>query len=153
MKRMISLLLAVLLCLGGCSRTDAAITEPADTTAEQAVLAELLTEIDNTVFPGTAGSSLNAACMAAKLLDWSRSTALDEDTISAVTKTAMETARKDDPVSFAEKMQSVYTAYEQLLSPNGEALLSSCGYTGDGYPWSEEDAAALKCVMETVSSN
>lgn len=151
MKRMISLLLAVLLCLGGCSKTDAATTEPTDTSAEQAALAELLTEIDNTVFPGTAGSSLNAACMAANLLDWSRSTTLDEDTIAAVTMTAMETARKDDPASFAEKMQSVYTAYEQLMSPAGEEILSSCGYTGSGSPWMEEDAAAFKCVMETVA--
>ena len=147
MKRTISLLLTVLLCLCGCS------APPVNTAEEETLLAELLTQIDNTMQPGTAGSSLTAAFLAATMLDWSRSTTLDRETVTQITETAIETARTDHPMTFAEKMQSIYSAYERLMTTEGEGLLSDCGYTGDGYPWTAEDAAALQWVFETVNAS
>lgn len=147
MKRTLPVFLALLLLLCGCG------TDSADTTAEEAALTQLLLEIDNTMQPGTAGSSLKAAYLAASLLDWSRSTALEEAAIAEVTKSVLEQARTDSPVSFTEKMQSVYNAYELLMTPAGEDILSDCGYTGEGFPWSEEDAASFQCIMKIVTAS
>lgn len=144
MKRMIPLLLTLLM-LWGCGTS-----EPAP--VEDARLTQLLTEVDNTMQPGTAGSSLKAAYLAALLLDWSRETELDEASIAAITQAAAANARTDQPAGFSEKMQSVFSAYELLMTPEGEGLLTDCGYTGSGYPWTEEDAAAFKCIMETINA-
>lgn len=143
MKRILSMLLAVILLFAACSTTN----DPAVALNERAALVDILTLIDEQMQPGTAGSSLTAAYLAATLMDWSCSTSLEEPAITEVTQEVISHSDPNAPASFTEKLQSVYNAYESLMTEQDASILADCGYSGNGYPWSESDMTALHTIM------
>lgn len=141
------------------SEDDAAAEEPAtdaggetgpaqsDLDALTAVLDQIRT--DGRV--GTAGSSLTNAYLAATLLDWAEGTPLTEEecTAAAIDWYAAIPADELDP-ELADVFDAIYAVCGELMTEGQEGLLSDCGYTGGGYPWSEEAGARALAALNGV---
>ncbi len=141
MKRFLILfmLAAAVLLTAGCG------TEYAD--FDEAELTALLTETDTAVQPGTAGSSLNAARMAALLMDWSAQVGgvPREDGLTRVVQAVRAQSDPNAPVGFHQKLAAVDGMHKVLLT--NTAVLADSGYEGSGGPWSREDLAAYEALM------
>lgn len=100
---------------------------------------------------GTAGSSLTNAYLAATLLDWAEGTPLTEEecTSAAIDWYAAIPADELDP-ELADVFDAIYAVCGELMTEGQEGLLSDCGYTGGGYPWSEEAGARALAALNGV---
>ena len=159
MKRIFLLLLctALLLCAcgtvptGGTASTDAAAepTEAPDPAAQEA-LSALLGELRQNVTVGTAGSSLRAAAMAARLLDWAETAAIGDEQILAALEPWLGAPEDGVPADFREQLAAVDNMFRLLTGEPGEeaeAILSDAGCEDCGYPWSEGAIAAVERIM------
>ncbi len=153
MKRCFVLLLALcLLALCGCGATPVEQTEPLATIAAAAEtpapidapeLTAILAEIRDRMHPGTAGSSLTALELGAKLLDWAVLTDADEAEIRTAWEDFIAPLRSMPRQEFALQMGAVSGAVERLRSEDAAALMEDIGGTdGTLFPW--EGAAAEK---------
>lgn len=162
MKRYFTLLLALcLLVLCGCGATPVEQTEPLETTAAAAEtpapvdapeLTGILTEIRDRMRPGTAGSSLTALELGAKLLDWAVLTDADEAQIRADAKAFIEPMRTLPRQEFALQMGAVSAAVERLRSEDAAALMEDIGGTeGTLFPWEGAAAEKLAALFDAVA--
>jgi hypothetical protein len=174
MKRLLSLLLALILAAALCACGGTAPAEPSPEPAASAEpgqedpsgqeeqtaplspaqeeLSALLGEVRENVSIGTAGSSLRAAAMAAKLLDWAETARLSDEQLLAVLEPWLGELTDEIPADFREQLAAVSGAAELLTADDAEAargllddagLLDSCAY-----PWSEGAAATLQRIFE-----
>ena len=118
--------------------------------AETKTLASVLDDINAHMEPGTAGSGLKAAKLAAELLDWAQTSSLSTDEIKAQTVAWLSPKGNDEQVAFAGKLGAVNNAVGQVTGDSGKELLQEAGVTDSLYPWSDEAAAAVKTVVDTV---
>ncbi|MBR0355592.1 MAG: hypothetical protein IJK35_09490 [Oscillospiraceae bacterium] len=153
MKRYFTLLLALgLLVLCGCGATPVEQTEPLATVAAAAEtpapvdapeLTGILTEIRDRMRPGTAGSSLAALELGAKLLDWAVLTDADEAQIRADAEAFIAPMTDLERAEFALQAGACSAAVERLRTEDAAALMEDIGGTeGTLFPW--EGAAAEK---------
>lgn len=118
--------------------------------AETKTLASVLDDINAHMEPGTAGSGLKAAKLAAELLDWAQTSSLSTDEIKAQTVAWLSPKGNDEQVAFAGKLGAVNNAVGQVTGDGGKELLQEAGVTDSLYPWSDEAVAAVKTVVDTV---
>lgn len=165
MKRCFSLIMA--LCLAVLCGCGAALPkEPGTPEAEAPALTELpvpveapelatiLAEIRERMHPGTAGSSLTAAQLAAALLDWCVQTDADETQIRAAVEDFLAPMTEREGTEFALQMASVQGAVTTLLSEDGEGLLSDIGGPeGTLWPWTDAPTEKLDAVFSAAGVN
>ena len=109
-------------------------------------LNSILDSITTDVQPGTAGSSLKAACCAAKLLDWGAATSLNDDEIYSAVGCWLDEQSDERLLMFFESFYSVYTQSYNLRAENAEALMSDAGISSANYPWGDAAAHAVEMV-------
>ena len=109
--------------------------------ALEAILADVLT-----VHPGSAGSSLRSAAVAARLLDWGMATGLNDDEIYSATGCFLDTLGDQDLLVFFESLDAVYDRGYDLRGENGKALLEDAGVADSAWPWNEQAFHALEMV-------
>ena len=98
------------------------------------------------VHPGTAGSSLRAARVAAWLLDWGTETKLTDDEIYSAVGTWLEEQSSERLQVFLESFLSVYDQSYNLRGENAEGIMSDAGIESSRYPWNERAARAVEMV-------
>ena len=160
MKKLFLLLLigALLLCACGqvpeeetpeAPEGPAAVEPEAMPAPAGEALSALLGELRETVSIGTAGSSLRAVSMAAKLLDWAEEAELtDEELLSALSPWLGE-LEDGIPADFLEQLAAV-DGMVQLLTGEDAAqamgLLSDAGAGDCAYPWNEKAFHAMEML-------
>lgn len=118
--------------------------------AAQETLSALLGELRENVTIGTAGSSLRAVSMAAKLLDWAEDAKIGDQQILSALEPWLEPLEDGVPAEFREQLASVDNMVRLLtVGPGAEAegLLSDAGCDDCGYPWSEGAVATVERIM------
>lgn len=127
------------------SPSDAPVAEAPDTDVNLLLLLMLL---HDSVFPGTAGSSLTEARFAAQILDCAAAKAVAADTASATVAAFVKTLSAEEAALFSEQLSAVYAAAQDLLTDeNAAELLETAGYSPTAYPW---DAAAADAFFAAL---
>ena len=98
------------------------------------------------VYPGSAGSSLRAARVAAWLLDWGAVTELTDDEIYSAVGTWMDGQDSERLKLFLESILAVYDQTYNLRGENAEAIMSDAGVESSLYPWNERAFRAVEMV-------
>ena len=167
MKRLLLLFLSVFaLLLAACGTSapaesptpgdgeqPAVITDAAATPATNSTLFILLDALRDGVQPGTAGSSLKAAIVAADLLDWAKDPP-PQDSVSLTVRDWLAAQSEDALALLPEQLSSLTGTVEQLVGDYeaSQGLLEDAGLTGRG-PWSAEvgaQALALLLALQPV---
>ncbi len=147
------ILAALLLCACGTApapETPAASPAAAAPSLAQEELSALLGELRETVSIATAGSSLRAAAMAARLLDWAEGAELmDEEILAAL---APWLGELDDgvPADFSEQLAAVDGAIqslEEMDEARARDFLTDAGCEDCGYPWSAHARQLAERIM------
>ncbi len=110
----------------------------------------ILDEINNDAQPGSAGSSLKAAVIAADMLNWASSTEMSDDEVRQATIEWLSPKGNDELVEFSMKINDVYTAYQTLISENSEGLLSVAGLSYAVGQWGYEPYSSIETIVEAV---
>ena len=89
---------------------------------------------------GTAGCSLRAAAIAAKMMDVFTVHSPSSELIRNTVTEFYGTLSGDAAAEFPSQLEDIVSSASGITGENGKDLLDSCGYTGQGYPW---DAAKM----------
>ena len=124
-------------------------TQPAPTAAPETTAAEpqpvlelpILDVIDEEVMPGTAGSSLRAVQAAVQLLDWE---------IRQATVDWLANKGNDEQVAFAQKLELVDDACNQLREGNARELLDVAGCQDTEIFWGSDPVAPIEAIMDAA---
>ena len=156
------LIAGMILALTGCGKSgianpSEAVTVPetmietlSATGASAQLELPILQEISDTVAVGTSDSYMTAVQAAAAMLDWGVHTGLNPEEIRQAAVDWLTPRGNDAQAAFAEKLTQVDSAYQELLKPGAEALLSSAGLEDAGYPWSDTPVASIEAIMEAA---
>lgn len=126
-------------------------TEPApDPTAAPSLQLPILSQIDENVQPGTAGSSLRAVQSAAALLDWGDATGLDPEEIENAAREWLDSLTDAQRTSFIEKLTLVRDTVDQLFTDNALELLADAGCENTAYPWGGAPSEAVQAVLRAA---
>ena len=133
-------------------------TQPAPTAAPETTAAEpqpvlelpILDVIDEEVMPGTAGSSLRAVQAAVQLLDWGVHTGLDTEEIRQATVDWLANKGNDEQVAFAQKLELVDDACNQLREENARELLDVAGCQDTEIFWDSDPVAPIEAIMDAA---
>ena len=126
-------------------------TEPApDPTAAPSLQLPILSQIDENVQPGTAGSSLRAVQSAAALLDWGDATGLDPEEIENAAREWLDTLTDAQRTAFVEKLTLVRDTVDQLFTDNAPELLADAGCDNTAYPWGGAPSEAVQAVLRAA---
>lgn len=123
---------------------------PPQAQSAAASLASMLDYVDEETTVGTAGCSLKAAQVAATLLDWARTAGLTPEQARQQTADWLMNKGNDAQVAFCEKLALVDSAYQMLMGPDAQSLLSDAGCDDVGYPWGDGEAALMESIMGAV---
>lgn len=158
MKRCCLFLLIAALLLCACGTVPPA--EPAEEAGEASASAApsssrekldaLLRELRETVTIATAGSTLRAVTIAAKLLDWAETADISDEEILAALEPWLAPQEDGIPAEFREQLALVYSVSLLLTGEDtiqAEGLLADAGCENCGYPWSEKAIAAVERIM------
>ena len=110
-------------------------------------LDRLLDQVEDNVFPGTAGCSLTAVRYTVDLLDWCK-TAGVSDTELRADLTAWIQGK--DTVELARKFELVLDAYDRLMGDTAQGLLDAAGVQTDSYPWPESCRQMMQTILEVT---
>ena len=110
-------------------------------------LDKLLDQVEDNVFPGTAGCSLTAVRYTVSLLDWCK-TAGVSDTELRADLTAWVQGK--DTVELARKFELVMDVYDQLMGDTAQDLLDTAGVQTDNYPWPESCRQMMQTILEVT---
>lgn len=128
-------------------QTEAPVLDGAD---DLAALNAVLDEIDDDAQPGSAGSSLKAAVIAANMLNWAEATQMSDDEVRQATLDWLSPKGNDVQSEFSMKLGSVYDAYKTLISADSEGLISDAGLDCEVGQWGYEPYSSIETVAETV---
>ena len=98
------------------------------------------------VYPGSAGTSLRAARVAAWLLDWGAETKLTDDEIYSAVGTWMDRQSDENLRVFLESILSVYDRSYDLRGEHAEELMADAGIESSLYPWNDRAVRAVEMV-------
>lgn len=125
--------------------------EPAvDVAAETEALKAVLQQIDEEARPGSAGSSLTAARIAADMLNWAVTTKLDGGQISEICLQWLTDMGYGQQSEFNRKLDDVYYAYQSLIAENSADLMSSAGLDYPEGNWGYEPVPAVEAIESAV---
>lgn len=110
-------------------------------------LDKLLDQVEDNVFPGTAGCRLTAVRYTVSLLDWCK-TAGVSDTELRADLTAWVQGK--DTVELARKFELVMDVYDQLMGDTAQDLLDTAGVQTDNYPWPESCRQMMQTILEVT---
>lgn len=110
-------------------------------------LDKLLDQVEDNVFPGTAGCSLTAVRYTVNLLDWCK-TAGVSDTELRADLTAWVQGK--DTVELARKFELVMDDYDRLMGDTAQDLLDTAGVQTDNYPWPESCRQMMQTILEVT---
>lgn len=110
-------------------------------------LDKLLDQVEDNVFPGTAGCSLTAVRYTVNLLDWCK-TAGVSDTELRADLTAWVQGK--DTVELARKFELVMDVYDRLMGDSAQDLLDAAGVQTDNYPWPESCRQMMQTILEVT---
>lgn len=111
-------------------------------------MTKLLDQIEQNVFPGTAGCTMTAVPYTAKLLDWCKSTSLTENEMTAA---LTEWLRGKDTQQIARTFSLIRDTYEILYSSTAQDLMDNAGFETDSYPWPDSCRQIMDTMLETLS--
>lgn len=111
-------------------------------------LTKLLDQIEQNVFPGTAGCTMTAVPYTAKLLDWCKSTSLTENEMTAALTTWLQ---DKDTKETARTFSLIRDTYETLYSTTAQDLMDDAGFETDSYPWPDSCRQIMDTMLETLS--
>ena len=112
-------------------------------------LVKILDQIEDNVFPGTAGCSLTAVPYTAKLLDWCKATGMSEnEMLSALS--AWEQGK--DTQETARKFTLIREDYEALTGSSAQDLMSSAGFETDSYPWPDSCTQIMTTLLTALGA-
>ena len=118
-----------------------AVPEKTDTavpaTAEKNGMYDALCDLFQNYHPGTAGSSLTGARIAATIVDFS--IANGPDAVRAGAQAFDLGEETEFGETFAEKLAIMYETAMGLYGENGKSLLTDSGYTPTHYPYAAKD--------------
>ena len=122
-----------------------------DDKALSAAFDELMDEVRDTVYPGTAGSSLHAACAGADILTWYTDgrSALDSGKIIALRDAYI--ASQDDADAFTDQLDTVAESICSLDTDTGKGALADSGWSGK-VTWTAEDCMLVGYALMSSSS-
>ena len=165
MKKLGAALAATLLCLnisacqsaGSPTMTTAATMPEAQTRATVSAvqtqgkedLLKLLDQVEDNVFPGTAGSTATAVPYTAKLLDWCKSTGLSESEMISTENGWMRGKDKEELIS---KFTLILETYRQLMGQDAQSLMDAAGYETDSYPWPDSCTQFMTTLLSTLGA-
>ena len=165
LKKLGTALAATLLCLnisacqsvGSPTVTTAATMPEAQTRATVSAvqtqgkedLIKLLDQVEENVFPGTAGSTITAVPYTAKLLDWCKSTGLSENEMIAAENGWM---RGKDKEELSRKFSLILETYQLLMGKDAESLMETAGYETDSYPWPDSCATIMTTLLSALGA-
>ena len=112
-------------------------------------LVRLLDQVEENVFPGTAGSTATAVPYTAKLLDWCKSTGLSESEMISAENSWM---RGKDKEELASKFTLILETYRQLMGKDAQGLLETAGYETDSYPWPDSCTQIMTTLLSTLGA-
>ena len=146
MKRITVLLLACCLLLVACG---SAAPKETPTPVSPALTAEL-NRLRDGVQPGTAGSALKAAAVAADLLDWAAEP-VPQESIDATVREWLAGQSDEALERLPEQLEALRYTLEQLTAgyENAAGLLSDAGLEERG-PWSAEAAERVAALLEQI---
>ncbi|MGN1248969.1 MAG: hypothetical protein ACI4XW_02745 [Candidatus Spyradocola sp.] len=131
--------------------TPAPTSEPTpDPTAAPSLQLPILSQIDENVQPGTAGSTLRAVQSAAALLDWGDATGLDPEEIETAAREWLNTLTDAQRTAFLEKLALVRDAIDQLFTDSAEELLADAGCDNTAYPWGGAPSEPVQAVLRAA---
>ena len=110
----------------------------------------ILDEINNDAQPGSAGSSLKAAVIAADMLNWASGNEMSDDEVRQATIDWLSPKGNDELVEFSRKIDDVYTAYQTLISKDSEGLMSDAGLDYEVGQWGYEPYSSIETIVEVV---
>lgn len=129
---------------------ETAAPETAAPEPQSALELPILDVIDQDVMPGAAGASLRAVQVAVKLLDWGVHTGLDTEEIRQATIVWLSDKGNDAQVEFAQKLEAVDDAYNQLLAGNARELLDEAGCQDTEIFWGSDPVAPIEAIMDAA---
>lgn len=155
MKKTIVFLILAALLLCACGTAPAPETPAASPAAAAPSLAKeelsaLLGELRENVSIATAGSSLRAAAMAARLLDWAEGAELTDEEILAALAPWLGELDDGVPADFLEQLAAVDGAIqslEEMDEARARGLLTDAGCEDCGYPWSAHARQLAERIM------
>ena len=112
-------------------------------------LVRLLDQVEENVFPGTAGSTATAVPYTAKLLDWCKSTGLSENEMISAENGWMRGKDKEELIS---KFTLILETYRQLMGKDAQSLLGTAGYETDSYPWPDSCTQIMTTLLSTLGA-
>ena len=135
--------LILMLALKNGGTEEPALTSPA--------LTAQLNLLRDGVQPGTAGSSLKAAGVAADLLDWAKDP-IPRENIDATVAEWLAAQSAEARQRLPEQVGALRAAVEELTTAYEDAagLLADAGLTGRG-PWSEAEAERVFALLDQLS--
>ena len=133
-------------------------TQPTPTAAPETTAVEtrpvlelpILDVIDEEVMPGTAGSSLRAVQAAVQLLDWGVHTGLDTEEIRQATVDWLANKGNEEQTAFAQKLELVDDACNQLREGNARELLDVAGCQDTEIIWGSDPVAPIEAIMDAA---
>ena len=164
MKRFAAALLVLILCatlMTACSpkpeqpaatsgnATEAPTATP-EATAEKNGMYDALCDLFQNYHPGTAGSSLTGARIAATIVDFS--IANGPDAVRAGAQAFDLGEETEFGETFAEKLAIMYETAMGLYGENGKSLLTDGGYTPTHYPYTAKDVRDAYIEIFTARS-
>lgn len=131
-----------------------AVPEKTDTavpaTAEKNGMYDALCDLFQNYHPGTAGSSLTGARIAATIVDFS--IANGPDAVQAGAQAFDLGEETEFGETFAEKLAIMYETAMGLYGENGKSLLTDSGYTPTHYPYTAKDVRDAYIEIFTARS-
>ena len=131
-----------------------AVPEKTDTavpaTAEKIGMYDALCDLFQNYHPGTAGSSLTGARIAATIVDFS--IANGPDAVRAGAQAFDLGEETEFGETFAEKLAIMYETAMGLYGENGKSLLTDSGYTPTHYPYAAKDVRDAYIEIFTARS-
>ena len=120
-------------------------------TLESPALTAQLNRLRDGVQPGTAGSSLKAAGIAADLLDWAEDP-IPQENIDATVAEWLAAQSAEARERLPEQRDALRAALKELTTAYEDAagLLADAGLTGRG-PWSEAAAERAIALLEQLN--
>lgn len=112
-------------------------------------LTHLLDQIEENVFPGTAGCTLTSVPYTAKLLDWCKSTGISENEMVAALNAWKQ---GKDGREIARKFELIRDTYETLIGDHAQELMNNAGYETDSYPWPQSCTQIMNTLLTTLGA-
>lgn len=112
-------------------------------------LTKLLDQIDDNVFPGTAGCTLTSVQYTVNLLDWCKTAGVSDSELRSIVSNWMT---GKDTAELSRKFELVSDTYQRLMSDTAPDFLDSAGVQTDSYPWPEACRQVMATILEVTGA-